>query len=298
MAKKCFYAVVKGHNPGIFQDWDSCEKSIHGYSGQKYKGFSNKEDAIEWYKNNGGDMSLISEVYNNTDDIVNKECCLEYERDKSIYDTSQSDTVLISNELQKKVRQYNCSADEIEYDLNQFCERYPQFQGLSIAQKNAVQTMKGKSLLFAVPGSGKTTVLIARTGYLLYGQKKCHIFPDMLMNLTFTVAAAREMATRFESIFDVPKNGVPSFSTIHSFCWNEILPLLVKEGFHVPSNLVNTNKEDNQKAMSTDYDEDNTEIATMHSSDDCSYANSITTYSILKKVLKHFKLSARDEDKV
>lgn len=39
---------------------------------------------------------------------------------------------------------------------------------LNQQQKEAVQSTKGPVLLLAVPGSGKTTVLVTRLGYMIY----------------------------------------------------------------------------------------------------------------------------------
>lgn len=45
MAKKKFYAVVKGHTPGIYNNWADAEAQIKGFSGAKFKGFPSKEQA-------------------------------------------------------------------------------------------------------------------------------------------------------------------------------------------------------------------------------------------------------------
>lgn len=54
MAKK-FYAVVNGRSTGIYEDWESCEKNVKGYSNAKYKGFNKKSDAINYLENGGRD---------------------------------------------------------------------------------------------------------------------------------------------------------------------------------------------------------------------------------------------------
>ncbi|MFT5840783.1 MAG: ribonuclease HI [Flavobacteriales bacterium] len=44
MAKK-FYAVLKGHNVGIFSTWAACQAATKGYSGAVFKSFIKKEEA-------------------------------------------------------------------------------------------------------------------------------------------------------------------------------------------------------------------------------------------------------------
>ena len=50
MAK--FYAVRKGHSPGIYSTWAACEKAVKGYSGAEFKSFKSKAEA-ETFMNNG-----------------------------------------------------------------------------------------------------------------------------------------------------------------------------------------------------------------------------------------------------
>ena len=40
-----YYAVVKGHKPGIYYNWNDCKRNIHKYSGAVYKKFDLLEDA-------------------------------------------------------------------------------------------------------------------------------------------------------------------------------------------------------------------------------------------------------------
>ncbi len=46
MAKQVkFYAVRKGKETGIFNDWDTCSKMVKGFSGAEYKSFSDRKEA-------------------------------------------------------------------------------------------------------------------------------------------------------------------------------------------------------------------------------------------------------------
>lgn len=65
-------------------------------------------------------------------------------------------------------------------------------------QREAVETTDGAVLLLAVPGSGKTTVLVTRLGYMIYC---CGIEPENILTMTYTVAATEEMKQRFAANF-------------------------------------------------------------------------------------------------
>lgn len=45
MAKKKFYVVWQGVEPGVYESWAACQAQIKGYPGAKYKSYSSKEAA-------------------------------------------------------------------------------------------------------------------------------------------------------------------------------------------------------------------------------------------------------------
>ena len=53
-------------------------------------------------------------------------------------------------------------------EWQEFERKFP--QKLNKQQKEAVQSVEGPVLLLAVPGSGKTTVLVTRLGYMIYAK--------------------------------------------------------------------------------------------------------------------------------
>ena len=65
-------------------------------------------------------------------------------------------------------------------------------------QLAGVTTTEGAVLLLAVPGGGKTTVLVTRLGYLLLVKG---VNPENVLTLTYTVAATSDMRRRFEGMF-------------------------------------------------------------------------------------------------
>ncbi len=84
---------------------------------------------------------------------------------------------------------------------------------LTEPQHEAVIDTQGHRLLLACPGSGKTTVMVVRTGYLIQEQG---VDPGRILSLTFSKAAATGMKRRFERMFG---DAHTHFSTIHSFCY-------------------------------------------------------------------------------
>lgn len=86
---------------------------------------------------------------------------------------------------------------------------------LNDQQQKAVLATKGAILLLAVPGSGKTTVIVARMGYMIEVLK---IKPEQILTLTYSVAAARDMKERFCRVFGIELASKLEFRTIHSFC--------------------------------------------------------------------------------
>lgn len=46
--KKNYYAVLSGRVPGIYTTWEECKAQVEGYSGARYKGFSEREQALEY----------------------------------------------------------------------------------------------------------------------------------------------------------------------------------------------------------------------------------------------------------
>lgn len=54
MSKKKYYVVWEGHEPGIFESWAECLRSVKNYPGAKYKSFSSRSAAEEAFSDNYG----------------------------------------------------------------------------------------------------------------------------------------------------------------------------------------------------------------------------------------------------
>ena len=86
---------------------------------------------------------------------------------------------------------------------------------LNPQQEAAVRQVDGPVLLLAVPGSGKTTVLVTRLGYMIYCK---NIRPENILTVTYTVAATRDMKARFVRFFGEEYADKLTFRTINSLC--------------------------------------------------------------------------------
>ena len=87
---------------------------------------------------------------------------------------------------------------------------------LNPQQREAVLHTEGPMLLLAVPGSGKTTVIVCRCAYMTLCRG---ILPQRILTLTFNKAAQRDMESRFQRLFGADVPAPVRFSTIHSFCY-------------------------------------------------------------------------------
>lgn len=91
--------------------------------------------------------------------------------------------------------------------------RFDWTQGLNPEQREAVLHTSGPLLILAGAGSGKTTVLVSRTGHLL---QTTNVKPSEICVLTFTTKAARELKMRVASRIGPSANGIWT-GTFHSF---------------------------------------------------------------------------------
>ena len=95
-------------------------------------------------------------------------------------------------------------------DEKAFESRY--LQRLNPQQREAVTAVDGSILLLATPGSGKTTVLVTRVGYMVCCKG---IDPDCILTMTYTRAATKDMKERFVSFFGAEAAAGLQFRTIN-----------------------------------------------------------------------------------
>ncbi|CDZ75141.1 DNA helicase II [Peptoniphilus sp. ING2-D1G] len=89
---------------------------------------------------------------------------------------------------------------------------------LSQEQIQAASHLQGPALTLAIPGAGKTTILLHRIINLL----KYGVEPNKILTITFSKAQSLDIAKRFDLLY--PNSKIkPEFSTIHSFCYKILL---------------------------------------------------------------------------
>ena len=84
---------------------------------------------------------------------------------------------------------------------------------LNKQQERALLAVEGSNLLLAVPGSGKTTVLVDRLGHMVLNK---NISPENILAVTYNTAAAEEMKNRFSAQFGEAFGNKIDFRTINS----------------------------------------------------------------------------------
>ncbi|MDX9916446.1 MAG: ATP-dependent helicase [Gudongella sp.] len=104
-------------------------------------------------------------------------------------------------------------------------------------QTLAIEHGAGPALVLAVPGAGKTTVLIHRTHNLISNKQ---ITPENILSITFSRASAMDMQQRYIKIFGTVNK--PEFSTIHAFCYR-----IIKDFSRERSRSFRLIEEDNSK---------------------------------------------------
>lgn len=98
-------------------------------------------------------------------------------------------------------------------EYQEFKKRYN--LNFNMQQERAIQRIHGATLLLAVPGSGKTTTLIGRLGYMTICKG---INPENILSITYTKASARHMKEEFCKKFGRNIGNRITFKTINAFC--------------------------------------------------------------------------------
>lgn len=105
---------------------------------------------------------------------------------------------------------------------------------LNSQQIKAINNINEDTLLLAVPGSGKTTVLVSRLANIIINK---NINKDNILTLNFSKESTRNMKERFEYFFGNIIKLSPHFSTIHSFCYGVLKEYSIIYNKKMPQNI-------------------------------------------------------------
>lgn len=146
--------------------------------------------------------------------------------------------------------------DDLEHNqrFRLFTEKYN--ITLNKQQERALQAVEGSNLLLAVPGSGKTTVLVARLGHMIINKG---IDPQNILAITFNKNAASEMKERFSAKFGEELGEKINFRTLNSLSL-EIYKDFCRQSNHPIRNHIKESEKRN--LLSRIYKKYNHEIAT------------------------------------
>ena len=85
---------------------------------------------------------------------------------------------------------------------------------LTTHQNAAIKHTKGPALILAVPGAGKTTIIMGIISNLIANN---NVKAEEILAITFSKSSAMDMTKKFKSLFGEEHLGDVKFSTIHSF---------------------------------------------------------------------------------
>ena len=123
---------------------------------------------------------------------------------------------------------------------------------LNDQQLSAVSHDRGPGLVLSTAGSGKTTVITARAGKLIYDGS---LDRERILTITFSKLAALEMEDRFVKLFPHAPLGTAFFSTIHAFAYRIVRDYFNKTGKKLE--LLNSNFEMLKGIMTKTYADNN-----------------------------------------
>ena len=46
-----YYVVFEGRVPGVYDEWEDCKQQVHKFSGNCYKGYATKREAVAKWRN-------------------------------------------------------------------------------------------------------------------------------------------------------------------------------------------------------------------------------------------------------
>ena len=102
-------------------------------------------------------------------------------------------------------------------DYQEFIEKY--HIEIDKNQQKAVTTQKGPVLVLSVPGSGKTTTIVAHIGYLIYCR---NVSPSSILILAYNKSAQLDLKSRVAQKYGIQLSNLITIRTVHAFCYGVV----------------------------------------------------------------------------
>lgn len=187
---------------------------FEAYNNRLHFCWKNPKRTFNKYDLNSGCIDLFFQISDGEENSIVKVVEVSINGFESFYSTTAMSKSTFLNYV--GLKNGSClppSNDDVEKN-----EQYKAFKEkynivLNKQQERAMLAVEGANLLLAVPGSGKTTVLINRLGHMVLNK---NIPPENILAITFTNVAVKEMEERFSSVFGEELAKKITFRTIHS----------------------------------------------------------------------------------
>jgi len=141
-----FYAVAKGHNVGVYTDWNECKKQVLGYKGAIHKKFNNESEAEDFILNMlSSNSDIFTNIYHKFDEqetdifIYTDGSCFNNGKDNSVAGIG----IFIDSEDKQNVSKYlndNYKHTNNSAELTAIIEAYKIFENEIESKKICIFT--------------------------------------------------------------------------------------------------------------------------------------------------------------
>lgn len=121
-----YYVVFKGHNPGVYDNWDEVLIQTKGFSGAVYKSYATSEEATEAYRNFSGNQdreelfNLISSAKTSNDTTSTKSISFPPENPEIDPDAWAVDASCLGNPGKMEYRGVDLKTGKVIFQLGPF----------------------------------------------------------------------------------------------------------------------------------------------------------------------------------
>ncbi|XP_042232542.1 ribonuclease H1-like isoform X1 [Homarus americanus] len=140
--KMPFYAVARGHKPGIYESWPECQKQINGFHCARYKKFSTKDEAEEFVQENAASNPVVDRREKPATERENKGS----EKEKASEPSRQLDPAL--NEMKNKMKRLQKELSVLRSEFDDYvattCGVHPKFSRKNSSLKPSFAADKRK----------------------------------------------------------------------------------------------------------------------------------------------------------